>query len=131
MQYVLRCKRGEGYVDVVIIVLVVMLGIALAIKVFPVFIAKNQLDRFADELVREAEIAGRVGQETSSRAIQLKNQTGLDPTISWSKTGNLQINEEVTVTLHARMNIGLFGSFGSFPIDLTAKATGRSEVYWK
>lgn len=131
MQYVLRCKRGEGYVDVVVIVLVVMLGIALAIKVFPVFIAKNQLDRFADELVREAEIAGRVGQETSSRAIQLKSQTILDPTISWSKTGNLQISEEVTVTLHVTMNIGLFGNFGSFPIDLTAKATGRSEVYWK
>jgi hypothetical protein len=29
------------------------------------------------------------------------------------------------------VNIGLFGGFGSFPIELTAKASGKSEVYWK
>lgn len=131
MQKCLRCKRGEGYIDVVVLVLVLMLGIALAVKVFPVFIAKNQLDHFADELVRTAEISGQVDKETDSRAAQLKSQTGLTPTITWSKTGRLQINEEVTVTLHITVNIGLFGDFGSFPIDIAAKSTGKSEVYWK
>ena len=31
----------------------------------------------------------------------------------------------------AETDIGLFGGFGSFPITLTASATGKSEVYWK
>ena len=126
----LQSKRGEGYIDVIVIVLVIMLFVALAVKVFPVFIAKNQLDTFATELVREAEIAGRVGSETSAKATQLKSQIGIDPAISWSKTGNIQLNNEVTVTLTLQHNIGFF-NFGSFPITLTAKATGKSEVYWK
>ena len=37
----------------------------------------------------------------------------------------------VTVTLTLDTNIGLFGEFASFPITLRAKASGKSEVYWK
>ena len=58
-------------------------------------------------------------------------QTGIDPSISWSTGGKIQLNEEVTVTLTLRTNIGLFGDFGSFPITLRAQASGKSEVYWK
>jgi hypothetical protein len=128
---ILRQKRGEGYVDVAIIVLAAMLCIALVVQVAPVFIVKNQLDTFASELIREAEITGRIGSETSSRADELKNQLGINPTISWSKTGRLQLDTDVTVTCTMIVNIGLFGGFGSFPIELTAKASGKSEVYWK
>jgi len=126
----LQSKRGEGYVDVVVTVLVIMLFIALAVKVFPVFIAKNQLDTFAAELVREAEIAGCVGNETTAKTKQLITQIGIDPEISWSRTGNIQLNDEVTLTLTLQHDMGFF-NFGSFPITLTSKATGKSEVYWK
>jgi len=126
----MQSKRAEGYVDVVVAVIVIMLFVALAVHVFPVFIAKNQLDTFAAELVREAEIAGRVGGETAAKANQLKTNIGIDPTISWSKTGNIQIDTEFTLTLTIQYDIGFFG-FGSFPITLTSKATGKSEVYYK
>lgn len=92
---------------------------------------KQQLDTYAVELVREAEISGRVGTETSRRAAALTDSTGLDPNIRWSKTGRIQLNEEVTVTLTLDMDIGLFGGFGSFPITLRSEAIGKSEVYWK
>lgn len=108
-----------------------MLVIALAVRVYPVYIVKLQLDNFADELVREAEIAGRVGSETSDRERVLNEKTGLYPSVSWSKTGNIQLNEEVTVTLTLERNIGLFGGFGSFPVHLKARASGKSEVYHK
>lgn len=127
----LHNKRGEGYIDVAVLVLCAMLVLALAVKVFPVYMAKNQLDTFANELCREAEIVGRVGSETSARAQVLREKTGLNPTISWSKTGRIQLNEEFTVTVSMQTNIGLFGGFGSFPITLTAQAAGKSEVYWK
>ena len=127
----LKSRRGEGYIDVCVLVLCAMLVIALAVTVFPVYIAKQQIDTFAVELVREAEIAGRVGTETSRREQALREQTGLDPQVSWSHSGRIQLNQEVTVTVTYRTNIGLWGGFGSFPITLRSDASGKSEVYWK
>ena len=131
MLKLLKAKRGEGYIDVCILVLCAMLVIALAVRVFPVYIAKQQLDVFATELIREAEITGRVGTETDRRTQLMREKTGLNPTISWSRSGRIQLNEDVTVTLTLQTNIGLFGGFGSFPITLRAEADGKSEVYWK
>ena len=127
----LKNNRGEGYVDVIVLVLCAVLVLALAMRVLPVFIQKQQLDTFATELVREAEVSGRVGSETSRRAAILSEQTGLWPDIEWSATGRIQLNHEVTVTLTMETNIGLFGEFASFPITLRSQATGKSEVYWK
>lgn len=131
MLKLLRSQRGEGYVDVAVLVLCVMLVLAVAVSVMPVFITKNKLDTYASELCREAEIAGRVGTETTLRAQVLTEQTGLTPSITWSKTGRIQLNEEFTVTLTTQADIGLFGGFGSFPVTLKAEASGKSEVYWK
>jgi hypothetical protein len=127
----LKNRRGEGYIDVAVLVLCAMLVIALAVQVFPAYIAKQQVDTFASELIREAEIAGRVGNETTTQEQLLRERTGLVPEVTWSKTGMIQLNEEVTVTVTYEMNIGLFAGFGSFPVTLQAQATGKSEVYWK
>ena len=115
MRKLLKRRSGEGYIDVCVLVVCAMLV----------------LDTYAVELVREAEIAGRVGTETTRRAAALTDSTGLDPDIRWSATGRIQLNDEVTVTLTLETDIGLFGGLGSFPITLTAEATGKSEVYWK
>lgn len=126
----IKSKHGEGYFDIVIAVLVIVMVIALIMAVAPVVSAKIQLDNYADELVREAEIAGRIGSETTARAQVLSERTGIIPEIKWSRVGKIQLNQEFTATLTYQMNIG-FGEFGSFPITLTAKASGRSEIYWK
>lgn len=131
LRHTLKGRRGEGYIDICLLVLVAMLVLALCLKVLPVFVAKQQLDTFATELCREAEISGRVGSETNRRAAVLREKTGIDPDITWSDSGELQLNQEVTVTVTLRMNIGLFDSFGSFPVTLRAQASGKSEVYWK
>ena len=123
-------NRGSGYIDVVVIILSVMMVIALAVSVFPVYVAKSQLDTFAQELCREAEICGRIGSETDSREIVLEERLGISPTVTWSKTGNIQLNEEFTVELTMEYDIG-FGGFGSFPVTIRSKVTGKSEVYHK
>ncbi len=130
MRKLLRSKRGEGYIDVCIIVMVVIMILALFTAAAPVMTAKMQLDNFADELVREAEISGRIGAETTSRARVLSEKTGLSPKIEWSRNGKIPLNQEFTVTLTVTLDIG-FGGFGSFPVTLTSKASGKSEVYWK
>ena len=55
---VCRNRRGEGYIDVAIGIFCLMLVVALAMTLFPVFMKKQQLDSFADEIVRQAEIVG-------------------------------------------------------------------------
>ena len=85
--------------------------LALVVRIAPVFVAKQNLDVFADELVRTAEINGQVGSATNAKAADLREQTGLDPNISWSDTGKIQLGNEVEVTLTTTVNIGLFGEF--------------------
>lgn len=131
LQRILKSRQGEGYIDTAVLVLCVMLVLAVAISVLPVFVTKNKLDTYAGELCREAEIVGRIGSETTLRAQMLTEMTGLSPNISWSETGKIQLNEEFTVTVTIQMDLGLFGGFGSFPVTLKAQASGKSEVYHK
>jgi hypothetical protein len=127
---ILKSKRGEGYIDVVVVVLVAMMVIAMAVKVYPVFVVKGDLNTFANELARVAEIEGRICSETTAKKNELRASLGIDPTVNWSTSGNIDLNEEFSVVLTLPVDIGFF-EFGSFPITLIAKATGRSEVYHK
>ena len=127
---ILKSKRGEGYIDVVVVVLVAMMVIAMAVKIYPVFVVKGDLNTFANELARVAEIEGRIGSETTAKKNELRESLGIDPTVNWSTSGNIGLNEEFSLVLTLPVDIGFF-EFGSFPITLTTKATGRSEVYHK
>ncbi len=124
-----RCNN-KGNVDTVVIILVAVLMIALALKIYPVFIVKNELNTFVGELARIAELEGRIGNATEIKANELKASMGINPTIKWSKSGKIQLNEEFSVILIYEVDIGFF-EFGSFPITLRSIATGRSEVYYK
>lgn len=128
----IRDTRGEGYLDVAIGVFCIMLVVALAVTLFPVFLKKQQLDTFADEIVRQVEIVGST--DVGARIAQLKEETGLDPDIRWEceyySGSRVQLNGDITVTLTDRVDIGFF-VFGSFSIELKAKATGKSEIYYK
>ena len=73
MKHTWKKRSGEGYIDTCVLILCAMLVIALAVQVLPAFIAKQQLDTFATELVREAEIAGRIGPETDRREQALRD----------------------------------------------------------
>lgn len=130
MKKLLKNRTAEGYIDTCVLVVCAMLVVAFSLKILPIFIAKQQLDTYAAELVREAEISGRVGEETDLREQLLNERMNILPTVEWSETGSIQLNHEVSVTVTLQTDLG-FGGLGSFPITLTAKATGKSEVYWK
>ena len=125
-------EKGEGYIDTIVGILCFMIVLSFSLSFLPIFQKKQQLDLFATELVREAEIKGST--EVSERIESLKEQTGLNPSIEWEceyyKNHVVQLNEEIQVTLIEKVKMGMFG-FRLFPIELEAKATGRSEVYYK
>jgi hypothetical protein len=126
----LKNNKGESMIDTVLIVFVVVMMLAFSLSVLPVIIEKAKLDTFAEEVVRFAEIEGRIGSNTSAKINAMTSSTGLDPSVNWSRTGKVQLNEEFSLVLSYETDIGFF-SFGSFKVTLTSKATGRSEVYWK
>ena len=126
----LKSKNGEGYIDIVIMTIAAMLVLATIITVTPIFLTKLTLDNYANELAREAEIAGRVGSETTQRLNRLNEIKDLNPTVTWSDTGQFQIGTDVTVTATTTVDIGFY-VFGSIPITLTSTADATSEVFWK
>ena len=129
---ILKSRRAEGYIDTVVGVLCLMLVVAFAVNFLPVFMAKQQLDLFAAEIVRQAEIVG--GTDVSERIETMKEETGLDPQITWScdyfRGNKVQLNGNIEAVLTDTADIGFF-VFGSFPIEIRAKATGKSEVYYR
>lgn len=128
----MRSKRGEGYIDVAIGLFCILIVVAFAVSFLPVFTVKQQLDLFANEIVREAEIRGSTN--VSERIRDLREQTRLNPEIQWQcdylSGKRIQLNGDIEVVVRDRVDIGFF-IFGSFPIELQAKATGKSEVYYK
>lgn len=129
---IFKDKRGEGYIDYAIGIFCIVMVLAFIVNFLPVFTVKQQLDIFATEILREAEIKGSTS--VSSRINTMREQTGLDPIITWDCnyfSGNkIQLNGDIEVALSETVDIGFF-SFGSFPVELSAKATGKSEVYYK
>ncbi|KUO71655.1 MAG: hypothetical protein APF81_22690 [Desulfosporosinus sp. BRH_c37] len=133
MKKIIVSKRGEGYFDTAIMALAAVMVIALALAIYPVVIAKHELNTFADEVRRQAEITGQVGPQVNTKIQSLKQETSLNPSITWDAnflSGNrIQLNDEFTISLSHEFNFG-FGPFGSWPITLKSKATGSGEVYW-
>lgn len=127
----LKSTRGEGYIDISIAVMVIMILLVSVIKIAPVFITKMTINNYANELCREAEIAGRIGTETTARLERLnESHPDLTPTVTWSASGNIQIGRTFTVTVSTTYDFSFF-VFNSAPITISATAEGTSEVFWK
>ena len=77
---IIRNEKGEGYIDVCVLVLCVFLMLGLVVNVLPVYVAKNQLDTFAQELCREAEMGGRVGPDWAGDKQKRGRPSGKDRT---------------------------------------------------
>ncbi len=127
---IMQDKKGEGYIDVIVMVFILVLILALVIKVYPVFVAKSKLDTFASELVRVAEIEGTINEKVQNRYEELAEELKMRPSIEWNTTGNVQIGDDISIKVFFTYKMGFF-EFGNLPIDLESRASGKSEVYWK
>lgn len=126
----LAANKGNTYIGVTIFVMVMMIVFVFIMSVAPVFLTKMTLNNYANELAREAEIAGRIGTETSQRLDRLNESSGLTPTIEWSTSGKIQIGRSFTVTVSADVDISFF-IFRGHTLTVRSTAEGTSEVYWK
>ena len=125
----LKNKKGSAHIGAVIGFFILMIALAFFLALSPVFMTKANLDYYANELIREAEISGYVGPSTTGNRLQRLNQIkGLNPTVRWSRNGKVNIGEEITVTVSTTVTVNLFGQWD---LELASSATGKSEVFYK
>ncbi len=131
-----KAKRGEGYIDVVISVFVLMMVIVLALNVFSFLAIKQDMDYFAKEMIFTATAFGRTTVEANARYAELEAETGISPVVSWKANyyavtaRTVQYGDTITVTLTYQTTLKGFGAI-PIPITLTAKHSGLSQRYWK
>lgn len=112
-------------------IFMIFLSIAFFIKMIPVSIEKNKIDNFANDLTRTIELRGS-SSSIYSDIEYLKNKYSISKEIfvSVNPRRKLQLGEEFDLKVITEVDIG-FWEFGSFPIAISAKGGGRSEVYHK
>lgn len=123
-------NRGGSYISLIIGFMIIFMIIAIMVKVFPVVTKQRQLHQFVHEVLRTAELTGRIDVEVDGEIARQKSLTGLDPILTFSKSGKIPLGEIIEVTGTITVDIGN-GTFGSFSVPITVRATGRSEVYHK
>lgn len=132
----LKNNRGDGYIDIVIAVLISMMVLVLSLNVFSFLTVKQDMDYFAKEMLDTATSNGSVRIDTSKRYNELCLDTGLSPDISWDadfynlSDGTVQLGDTITVTVTYKTFLKGFGSI-KIPITLTARQSGLSQKYWK
>lgn len=124
--------KGEMYIDTLIGMMITFIVIALGLSILPVLIGQYMLSAEVHDLARDIAIVGEYDGSTitvNGKAIQPTVKPE-NPTEEQYNGYKYQLGTEFTVTAEYEFNINI-GGIASVDIPLSAKATGRSETYWK
>ena len=81
----IRDQIGEGYIDVAITVLIIVVLMASLMALFPIFTAQQSLNRTAEYMARTVELYGKANDETLAAV---------------TENGNFVTPDTVTVETH-------------------------------
>ncbi len=127
-------RRGEGYVDLAVGVLIVCFLLVFLINAASLVALNQNLKTVANHLCDYA--CSRGTTDVSSYAGELRDRTGIDFSCDFSESAvmgdgtRVQLGDPVV----CRVTCGTsFPGFGEVfhPLTLGADATGLSRVYWK
>lgn len=132
-----KFRRGEGYIDTVVSVMVIMMLIVLSLNVFSFLTAKQDMDYFAREMVETAAVNGRTYcAETYIRYYELSGEVGFYPDYSWTADyyntsyRQVQYGDTIRITVRYTKYLEDFGVF-RIPVTMTATYSALSQKYWK
>lgn len=116
LKQVLSRKRGEGYIDAAVSMVVIMMLVVLALNVFSFLTIKQDMDYFAREMVEAAAVTGQTyADATYTRYNELSDETGIFPTYFWNADYyngyKVQYGEPIKITLTYRTYVEGFGIF--------------------
>ena len=132
----MRSKRGEGYIDTAISVVVFVMILVVAINIFSFIALKQEMDQIAEELIEAATYAGSFEGEFWNRDSELLNQyyyygisTSAEKYFN-SGYGRVQLGDTMTVKIDVTTHLKGLGIF-KIPITVSVTRSGISEKYWK
>ena len=133
---ILHSKKGEGYVDMCVGVVVFVMILVIAINIFSFITLRIEMDQIADELIEAATYAGCFGDDFWDAYDYLSNEYycydivyGADYYFNKS-LNQVQLGERMWVEVSKETYIKGIGVF-KIPITVKIKKSGLSERYWK
>lgn len=139
---VLRCKKGELYIDSAISMVMLVMVIAVALNVFQFFTLKINMEHITKELIYVATMHGTTkdnpGSPVGDRLAEIETELGMDVNVTWSAPDgyfngsdeSVQYGDKIVVTVSYDVELtGVGAEALSGPV--TATRSGLSEKYWK
>lgn len=132
----LKDKRGEGYIDICVMIISFVVGLVVSLNLFAFITLKVEMDTIAEELIESATYEGEFGDEFQNRTETLKNvyyefntEYGAD---EWFNTTlqRVQLGDEMWVTISKETYVKGLGAF-KIPVTVKVTRSGISEKYWK
>ena len=136
MRNKIKNRRGEGYVDMCIGVIVFVMILVIAINIFSFITLRVDMDQIADELIDCATYNGSFGADYSARATELKDQyfdfnSSYDADEYFNRNyRRVQLGDTMYVTVTVTTDIRGLGVF-KIPVTLSVTRSGLSQRYWK
>ena len=131
---VLKQKRGEGYIDVAVTIMLVAFVLVFSVNMVSLVALNQNMKIVADQLVEYASQKGTVA--ISDYAEDLRGKTGIDfdysfaDSVLYDGAGRVQLGD--AIVCHVEYQVEMIG-FGNavHGIRVGASASGISRVYWK
>ena len=132
----LSSRKGEGYIDMCVGVIVFVMVLVVAINIFSFITLKVEMDQIAGDLIEVATYAGEFNEDFwNADSYNLEQyydyyvQYGADEYFN-SSYHRVQLGERMWVTVSKDTYIKGLGIF-RIPITVSVTKSGLSERYWK
>lgn len=131
----LHSKKGDGYVDLCVGVLIFVMMLIIALNIFEFVTLRVEMDQIADQLIQSATYDGCFAErfwDTDSNMLDdyyyYDIDYGADEYFN-STYHRVQLGDRMWVIVSVETNIKGIGI--NIPITLSVKKSGLSEKYWK
>lgn len=132
----LNCKKGEGYIDICVGVIVFVMVLVISINIFSFVTLRIEMDQIAEELIETATYSGCFGSDFSNRNGDMQDEYyhyalnyGADNYFN-SAYKRVQLGNKMWVEISVDTYIKGLGAF-KIPVTLSVSKSGLSEKYWK
>ena len=127
-------KKGEGYIDICIAVVVFVILTVIALNLFNLVSVRTDMEEIASELIETATFTGEFGDEVAQQKAELTTryfdfdtEYGADEYYSGNK---VQLGDKMWLTVTVNTEVKGAGIF-KIPVTLKVKKSGISEKYRK
>lgn len=135
LKKILTSKRGDGYIDMCVAVVVFVMILIIALNIFEFITRKVEMDQIADDLIEAATYSGEFGDDFwEADSVMMDDYYYYD--LDWgadkyfnSTYERVQLGDRMWVVVSYDTYIKGLGI--KIPITLTVKKSGLSERYWK